>query len=152
MSEDLTKKEKLAVEFVLQGDNRTEACFKAYECKDRNSAGVVANKIFKKTKVKNELTKRQAEVNKELTNKLATRTVKLVEIVERHAPRNEIAKKIAEHIMSGDKRVSLGAIDTYLKLRDEFPSQTTKVAGLFANVIAQTEQEEAKEPEASKDG
>ena len=119
MSKDLTKKEALAVEYFLQGENQTEAVMKAFECKTRDSARSLASRVFSKEKVIKEL----AERRKSLQQKLTDKTLKFVEIVERYAPKDAIAKQLAENILSNDKRVSDTAIDKYLRLRGEYPPQ-----------------------------
>lgn len=114
--ENLTKKEQLAVEYFLAGDNRTEAVFKAYECNSRESAGAMASKIFQKERIRNELAKRQVM----LQQKLSDKNLRMVEIIEKYVPREAIAKKIADNIMSSDKRVSDSAIEKYLKIAGEY--------------------------------
>jgi hypothetical protein len=141
MNNKLTKKEQLAVEFLLQGHNQTESVFRAFDCKNRNVARALAPRIFKKEKVSRELAIRRALIQDKLTDKL----VKFVELVERYAPRDEIAKKLAENIMSSDRRVSDSAIDKYIKLRGEYFEPTTKIVGLFERI---GELERPEEPEA----
>lgn len=43
-STTLTTKEELAVEYHLQGLDRTNAVFKAFDCKDKKSASVISSK------------------------------------------------------------------------------------------------------------
>jgi len=117
--EKLTKKEKLAIEYYLEGDNQTEAVFKAFDCQDRSSAESYASRLFDKPKVIKEISLRQNELNQ----KLADRNLKFVELVEKYAPRNIIAQKLAENILSQDKRVSDSGIEKYLRLRMEYPPE-----------------------------
>ena len=117
--EKLTKKERLAIEYYLESSNQTDAVLRAYDCKDRNSARSLASRVFNKLRVATELAKRQTELNQ----KLADRNLKFVELVEKYAPRNIIAQKLAENILSQDKRVSDSGIEKYLRLRMEYPPE-----------------------------
>lgn len=112
----LTKKEALAVEYYLQGDNKTEAVMKAYECRTRDSARSLGARVFSKPKVSTELAERQ----KLLQQKLVDNNLKFIDLLEKYAPKDAIAKQMAENILSNDKRVSSTAIDQYLKIRGEY--------------------------------
>ena len=116
----LTKKEREAVELFLTGENQTTAVFKAFDCKTKATAGVMATKIFSKDKVKREIEKRQVEIQRKLNDKLAKTTLKFVELVEKYAPPHKIAQRLAENILSQDRRVSDSAIDKYIKLRGDY--------------------------------
>ena len=47
---NLTKNQELSIEYVLQGLPQTTAVEKVYNCKNRNSAGALATKLFKQEK------------------------------------------------------------------------------------------------------
>lgn len=111
--EELTKKEALAVEFVMQGNNHTEAVMKSYKCKTRDSARSLAAVIFKKPKVCDALAARQREI----VERLADKDIDFIEMVEHFSGgKVSIARKLAQNLMSDDKRVSDSALEKYLKL------------------------------------
>lgn len=120
MGKTLTKKETLALEYFLQGDNQTEAVMKAFGCKNRDSARSLASRVFRKQKVSNALAERQGEVRE----RLIEGDMKFIDLVLKYTGGKEpIAQALAQNILSKDKRVADAAIDKFLKISAEYPPQ-----------------------------
>lgn len=116
---ELTKKELKAIEYVLQGDSFCEATFKAFDCKNKNSAGALSNRVFKKEKVIERLKEAREKVNE----KIADKTIKYIDALLKYISIEQIAKKHAENILSNDSRVSDSSIDKALKVIGGYPEQ-----------------------------
>lgn len=125
----LTTKENEVVGLVLTGLSKTKAVKQVYNCKNDNSAGVLANTIFNKEKIKTEVRKRQQIIRQGSANKV----IKLIDLIEGIMPPSEIAMKLVENIMSEDKRVSDSALDKYLKIRGAYATgKESKYDGAYA--------------------
>lgn len=156
----LTPKEEQAIKYVLQGKTQSQAVQMSYNCEKPATARALATKIFKKERVNKELALRRVKLQEKLNNKLTTKTAKLIDLIEKFAPPNKVAKRIAENIMSSDKRVSDSAIDKYIRLREGYLPEKRMLLGrseIYEEIKLLPEEngdeennEESEEPKESK--
>lgn len=126
----LTKKEELTIEYVLQGFNKGEAVFKAYDCKNMSSASALATKLFKKESVKKRLSERQEKQD----DKLSEITVDFVTLVKKTIPLKTVVDILETQLKSEDKRVVDSALDKYIKIIGGYKDSKSKVIGLFEKI------------------
>lgn len=127
----LTKKQELAIEYHLQGMDKTNAVFKAFECQDKQSAAVIATKLFKQQKVKDRLSQKQTLIDE----KTAQMTADFLALVKKNIPPLDVIKKLKENLEGKDKRIVDAAIDKYLKIIGGYKDKESKLAGMFDNVL-----------------
>jgi len=126
---NLTKNQELSIEYVLQGMPQTTAVEKVYNCKNKNSAGALATKLFKQEKVKNRLKEKQALLDEKTTEM----TADFITLVKNTIKPKEIISKINELSTCGDKRTELSACDMYLKIIGGYKDKQTKSMDMFDN-------------------
>jgi phage terminase small subunit len=119
MSKELSEKELKFLELVVSGVNKTDAVMEAYKPKNRNTGSVMANRLMKKEKVKNELMKRQQMLRQSTIDK----EIKFIEALKEYAPPVDVAKRLADLIFAEDKRVADSAIQKYLNIYSLIPDQ-----------------------------
>lgn len=132
MAKSLTKKQLKVLDLILGGMAGRDAVMQVYNCKSRNSAGVIAHKLFKNELFIEELRERQKLLRQQIIEKEA----KFIDILKEFAPPRRVAEKLAELIFSGDKRTADSAIEKYLKLSALYPD--TKI-GLYHDLQRQRE-------------
>ena len=125
--ETLTKKQELAVEFVIQGSDKTNAVFKAFRCKNKSSASSIATKLFKQKKVQDRLTDKQDKQDEIIAQK----NVDFVDQVKKTIPSQLVINKLKEHLNSKDGRISDSALDKYIKIIGGYKDSKGKIIGLF---------------------
>ena len=95
----LTKKEKGAIQGVLEGKSRTRAVQDNYNVKKYHTAGVMANKIFNRNIVKRELNILEGKIRAEL----APKAVKVIENILDKEPENKLSwdtkRRTAESVL-----------------------------------------------------
>ena len=123
----LTKKQELAIEYLLQGMPQTQAVFKAYDCKDENTAGALATKLFKQEKVKKRLSEKQALLDEKTTQM----TADFLMLVKNSIPPQTIINKLKENLEGKDKRIVDSTIDKYLKIIGGYKDSQSKVISMF---------------------
>ena len=126
----LTKKEELTIEYVLQGFNKGEAVFKAFDCKDMSSASALATKLFKKEEVKNRLSDKLEKRDE----KTAEISADFVELVKKSIPLQSVVDKLKTQLESKDGRTVDNAIDKYIKIIGGYKDTTSKALGLFEKI------------------
>jgi len=126
----LTKKQELAVQYVIDGNNKSEAVFKAFECKDKDSAYAMATKLFKQKEVKERLSDKQAL----LDSKTVDDYIDFQHQAKANIPPQNALDKITTLMNCGDKRVELQATDMYLKIIGGYKDKDNKLVGLFASL------------------
>ncbi len=127
----LTKKQELAIEYHLQGMDKTNAVFKAFECKDKHTASSLATQLFKKQEVVNRLSEKQALIDEKTTQM----TADFLALVKENIPPIDVIKKLKENLEGNDKRIVDSAIDKYLKIIGGYKDKESKLAGMFDNVL-----------------
>ena len=113
----LTEKQLKTADLILRGMSEIDAIMETYECKDRNSAYVVNNKLKSNERFKEYLRKGQSLV----TAIVETEGRKLAEILNDIFPPKKRAMKLKELAESGDSRVVLQAIQEMSKLDGAYP-------------------------------
>ena len=126
----LTKSQELAIEYRVQGLSPTEAVLKAYNCKDRNTAGSLAYQLFKKPEVDKRLIEKQSIQD----NKTAQITADFIQQVKDTIPPQSVIDKLKEVIDDGGSREKLTAIDQYLKIIGGYKESKGKIIGLFDKI------------------
>ena len=106
----LTDKQQEFVSNVLAGDSQTTAALKAYDCKDRKSASVLATKLMK-----------EPDINTSIADLLAQSGISKRQRIER----------LATHVYSNDNSCSMAALNLAAKLAGEL---TEKVDVNFVGV------------------
>jgi len=151
---NLTEKEQKVIELCSTGQNRTDAVLSVYDCSTRNSARVIASRLFKKKEANDELIKRQALVNTEVANKLADKKVRFIDLVLKYCPQELIAQAMAEDLIGNDRRTRQGTREQFLRLIGAYPDKDSKIVGLFQNVFTKDRDssvvEEAEEAEEAE--
>jgi len=123
----LTTKKELAIEYHLQGLDKTNAVFKAFDCKDKNSASVIASKLFKQEEVKERLAEKQALIDEKTTDL----TVDFLTLLKENIPALDVINKLKENLEGKDKRIVDATIDKYMKITGGYKDNQSKAAGLF---------------------
>ena len=123
----LTKKQELAIEYHLQGMDKTNAVFKAFECKDKHTASSLATQLFKRQEVVNRLLEKQALIDEKTTQMTADFLV----LVKQNIPPLDVIKKLKTLLESGDGRVVDSAIDKYIKIIGGYSGKDIKAIALF---------------------
>ena len=127
--EILTKNQELAVEYRSQGLSPTEAVLKAYNCKNKNTAGSLAYQLFKRPEVDKRLMEKKALIDERTTEM----TADFITLVKNTIKPQVIIKKINELSTCGDKRTELSACDMYLKIIGGYKDKQTKSMDMFDN-------------------
>jgi len=110
----LTQKQELAVQYHLNGANKTEAVQRAFDCKNYNTAKSLASKLFKQEKVHQRLTEKQQL----LDYKTIDDCVSFQNQLKHRIPFSAVINKL-EYLMGTDenpqedKRVLVEAIKLY---------------------------------------
>lgn len=144
---NLTEKEQQVIELCSTGRNRTDAVLDVYDCSTRNSARVIASRLFKKKLANDELIKKQALVNTEVANELAKKRVKFIDLVLKYCPQELIAQAMADDLICKDRRTRQGTREQFLKLVGAYPDKQSNLVGLFQNVFTKEKPEEPEEVE-----
>jgi hypothetical protein len=142
----VTQKESKAIDLILQGRSQNEAIFEAYNCGSKQSARGLANRVFKRQIVRNELQKRQEALRISLSGKVK----KFIEVLNNKITQDEVAQRLADLIKSKDGRTALKGIENFLRLYDEYPAGKSKIIGLFdklSDLEGNKEEIEPKETE-----
>jgi phage terminase small subunit len=128
----LTQKKELAIQYHLDGANQTEAVQRAYDCKNYQSAGALASKLFKQEEVKKRLEEKQAMVDIRTIDNI----ISFQNQVQHAIPSNYVITKLKELFESKDKRVIDSAIDKYIKIIGGYKEKDSKLVGLFGSISA----------------
>jgi len=123
----LTKKQELAIQLHLNGASKTDAVFRAYDCKKYHTAGAIATKIFKKQEVKDRLNEKQALIDNVSVERIDDFKEQLVNTI----PPSRIISSIKAHIECGDKRTEAQARQDYLKILGLYDDRDINVKGIF---------------------
>ena len=126
----LTTKQELAIEYHLQGEDKTNAVFKAFDCKDKQSAAALATKLFKQQKVKNRLSEKQVLLDEKTTQM----TANFLMLVKKNIPAVDVIKKLKENLEGNDKRIVDAAIDKYIKIIGGYKDKEGKIVDLFSRI------------------
>ena len=113
----LTEKQLKFVELVGEGTQGVDAVMTAYNCKSRASARCMLSGLLKNKTISEELTIRKDLLRKRSVNK----QMKFIDILKELAPPLKVAQRLAELIFESDKRTSAQAIESYLRLSNEYP-------------------------------
>lgn len=124
MSRDLTPQQRDYITARLEGLEHISAVKKAYPNLTRGSAYVIGCRLKKNIAVQSQL----KEGTDALRGRLFDKTGKFIDVLKQMCPPIEVAKKLAELMFSDDQRVADSAIEKYLKLASEYPSEKI---GLF---------------------
>jgi hypothetical protein len=126
----LTQKEELSIEYVLQGMTQTDAVEKVYNCKNRDSAKALASKLFKKEKVNQRLTEKQALLDEKTTQM----TADFLMLVKQNIPPIDVINRLKTILQEGGSRETLTAIDQYIKIIGGYKDKETKFGGMFQGI------------------
>lgn len=146
--EELTQKEEKVIEYILQGDDKITAVQKAFNCKNRNVARSYASRLFRKEKV----AKRLAEVSEKVSDKLFDKTKTFLELLLRYVSMEQIAKKLADNLLSNDKRVSDSALEKAMRVISAYPKEEfSALDGSNFQIVMVRGKEEFKTLEGNKE-
>ena len=126
----LTTKQELAIEYHLQGEDKTNAVFKAFDCKDKQSAAALATKLFKQQKVKNRLSEKQVLLDEKTTQM----TANFLMLVKKNIPPIKVINKLKENLEGNDGRIVDAAIDKYIKIIGGYKDKEGKMVDLFSRI------------------
>jgi len=126
----LTTKQELAIEYHLQGEDKTNAVFKAFDCKDKQSAAALATKLFKQQKVKNRLSEKQVLLDEKTTQM----TANFLMLVKKNIPPIKVINKLKENLEGNDGRIVDAAIDKYIKIIGGYKDKEGKIVDLFSRI------------------
>lgn len=134
----LTNKQELAIQYHLQGDSKTEAVMKAYDCKKRDTAKSLASKLFKIKAVNDRLTEKLALVD----NKTIDEFVDFRTQLKNAIPTSTILKSLQDAIAGKDERVKDSARKDWFKIIGVYHEKDNKVLDMFKDIKADNEREE----------
>ena len=128
--ETLTKKAELAIQYKLDGCNKTQAVRRAYECKDDHTASALADKLFKQPKVVKRLEEKQAMLDSVSIDKIVDFQTQLLDKI----PYSKIVAKLNKLIDGKSGRESLEAIKEYNRILGNYKEKDVKSLGMFKDV------------------
>ena len=99
--DDLTQKEKSFVIAIASGQSQTSAALTAYDVSSRESAKALGCTLMKNSEIKEALQ----------------------EILDREIPREDLIKRLRQHVDAHDPQASLRAVDMGLKLHGAYPPE-----------------------------
>jgi len=110
---NLTTNERDVIKLVCLGKTQTQAVFDVYNCKNKQTAGAMATKIFKRPMVKALLEKGLAESDQSLVKGVQQSIQE--ELQDMGIDRKEILERFKELLYSNDLRVVQQMIDLWSK-------------------------------------
>ena len=142
----LTKNKELAIEYLLQGANQTDAVFKAYDCKNKNSASALATKLFKQEEVKKRLSDKREKLDEATTEINAS----FIDQVMKAIPARDVIAKLKANLNSNDARSVDQAIDKYVKIIGGYKDKQTSVMTLFQKIVELKEDNQEQQQNGEK--
>ena len=121
------------IRFRLEGFDHIQSVRKAYPKLTQGSVYVIGCRLKKNPQIQERLKQGEREMRGKIINKQS----RFIDILRDLCPPIEVAKRLAELIFSNDSRIADSAIEKYLRLSSEYPSEKL-------NVLVQASRERAE--------